>query len=1358
MVPTNQIDSVKLTVLQRFLETSHSYSFYEANLVIAQRCLGTYLWGECNEDDLLNYATQHWPSHVEHLNGSSQRSTIKNSVVKFLTEEEHFEDWLEHLDLRPITKDPCWSNSRERKLEACFSSPPSALFAVSCFGLIEYLESNEFIENLDVNQLNKYDTSGLYLAARWGHTELVRTLLRLGAAVDAPGHQYGKPLQAASFGGHEEIVRVLLEQGASFSATDNGEYSSPLHAALASDHGHVAETLIDCGLQLVTQKQFADALETASFKGNIPIVEGLLSGKVGLFTPNIRPDPLQVALFGGKTRKAARLLQDCVDITEEGGYFGNALAAAIASRKLAFVQSVIDAGAKLDVRGRFGFPLRAAVLANHLGIAKYLLEKGADPNINDNELGDPLQAAASSGNVDMMLLLLSHDASVDGFGGHFGNTLQAASFHGHEQAVRLLIEHGATLSHKHGNILGRYRDALQAAVYAGRENIVEMLLAAGAEIYPGRILRGYPCTINSRPKRIALPGPRTGAGQLDIPAELGPLEVAARRGNVTLVEKLLAHGATIDARDANLEDDEFHHGCAYTALQIAAFWGHLTVVNCLLDHGADINAVRQTLGVPLQAALEANHFDVAEVLLSRGADIDKHWAMFGSCLQVFSERGHIEAVKFLLDRGANLEDPGGKNGNALQVACNAGCIDIVQILLDRGADVRAPGGNLGNALQAASITKNLKIVELLLRQGIEVDSVDNVPETALCHAADNGDEQMVILLLQQGAKVEGNSTQSIDERHQKLEPMDTILQEKKDLVATPLLLAAMSGHESIISILLRNGANAHRQGQLRTRPSRSIDEPRLDGLSCTPLVAACYWGHASVARRLFRHDPWGYTSHDTFTFAVKTALGCKKKDVSGILLHEAICAKFKAEQLDGAFRYACAEGCTDFVENILKHYSLINWPKALLLAADRGRSILVEVLLCNGADMNVSDKYGNLALNLVIQNIKKHRNSCWTFNPPCWIEILGILLMAGADTTDLTGKIKTIYPDIARSGSIDVWTALDCRQIHALEDPALSSKALVWASGDGNIDKIHYLAAKHVPSTTTVKSAVLAAIRRGRDMIPTIEALLNINTLFSPNDNKEENDNSDNEPLVIASDEGYTEVVAMLLQHARHGTPVIEAALRVAIRCGHVPCAHLILDSQIWKPAERLVLCSRFIPHCFPICSKDMLTYMFDQGVSPNTRHPETGETLLYIAAIKGDDDGAKSLVSHGADVHLNGGYYGTALHGAAVSGSWGMVELLLLAGADVNAQSARAGTPLIAVMAQKWDFTCLKDMFEFSCLTSCHQCCARVLLGWDADVDAKAGELGTAPLAAEKVGNKFGIKMLLGDGEVGDSSSDCSD
>ncbi|KAI3082048.1 hypothetical protein CBS147343_2991 [Aspergillus niger] len=1341
VVIDNVADTFRLAhvTVREFLEKNSNDAILEANLTVSRRCLGTFLWGEFSEDGLLHYATRYWPAHVQQLNGSHQRHEIQAVMTEFFTQEEHFEDWIEHLDERPVEEGYRWSNSLERKLEACFASPPSALFTVSCFGLSEVLDFPEVMEMIDVNQTNRHGTSGVYLAARWGHTGVVRKLLQLGADVNGPGYQYGGPLQAAAFSGHEDIVRALLDSGATFSSTEKGEYSSPLHAALANGHDNIAEILIDSGLQLVTQKQFADALDTASFKGFTNIVQHLLDSKAGSFTPNICPDPLQVALFGGKARQAKRLLQSCTDINEEKGYFGNALAAAVASRKLALVQLVVDAGARLDARGRFGLPLRAAAITNQLDIATYFLDKGADPNTKDEDLGDPLQAAASFGKLDMTLLLLSHDASVDGCGGHFGNALQAACFNGHEQAVRLLIDHGASLDRK-----GRYRDALQAAVYSGNERIVEILLMAGAKLNPGREGRVYLCSCSERTQRLALPGRRNGTGQLDIPTELGPLEIAARRGDVKLVEKLIAKGATIDAPDANEEDNDYHNGCAYTALEIAAFWGHLGVVQCLLDRGADIDAIRQTLGTPLQAALEGGHFDVADALLFRGAEIDKHWTMFGSCLQVFSERGDIETVEFLLQRGANVEDRGGENGNALQVACNAGHIDIVKLLLDSGADVRSRGRNIGNALQAASLAGHLDIVKLLVHRGIGVDEADGNSETALCLAAKNGDEHMMNFLLQQGAKVDGNSILSGD-RPDNLESGGEV-ERDENLVAIPLHLASVHGHESGVYILLQNGANVHAKGKLRLKQTGPSDECDFSKLLCNPLFAACFWGYESIARRLFQYDPWGYAIHGTFTSAVETSLARKKESIATMLVQEAVRAGFQAEQLDGVFNYACAEGYAGIATQILEFCGLERWPDAILVATKQGRSAVVEALLQNGADMNARDVHGNLCLDIAIEKVQKFRHTWWGSNPPNWIEVVRMFLCAGAESNDLPSKIKIIVPDVVQRGSLDAWKAVDRRQYDVANHVELYPRFLIWASETGDLDKIDYVAGKYEPSTGEIKRAVVAAMEGVRNNLPPVEALLKLKTPLFFSD-KEDGEN-DKEPLVLASSEGYSEILAVLLQYATHSSSIVEEALKTAISRKHVTCTRLILDSQFINPSERLEICSRLIQHCFPFCSKKMLEYLLDEGVSPNTRDPETGETLLYIAARKKDSKGVNILISHGADVHLMGGEHGTALHAAAVSGSWKTVELLLSAGADINARGGDYGTPLVAVMAQKWRETCWKAEFNMSCSWECHRCVARVLLEWDADVDAE-GEFGTTLQAAEMVGNEVGMKMLTGEDEV---------
>lgn len=1123
-----------------------------------------------------------------------QRATVHPLLIDFFTQEEHFEDWLEHVDDLPVEEGSNWSNSLERKLDALLSSPPSALFVLCCFGLIEVLEHPIIRDQLNLEQRNKHDTSGLYLAARMGHTKVVAELLNQGVGVDSPGYQYGTALQAAAFAGHNDVVKLLLESGASTASA--GEFSSPLQGALANGHRSTAEIMLDSNFQFLEQSQFDKALETASYKGYVDIVQRLLGGEAGNFTPKDRPDPLQVVLYGGKARKTAELLQKCADINEEKGYFSNALQAAIAGGKSKLVKSVVEAGAKLDRRGRFGYPLRAAAIADSIEIVTYLLDKGADPNAVDEELGDALQAAASKGNLEIMVLLLDNHAAVEGRGGFFRNTLQAAAFGGHDLAVRLLLDQ---CPYNEWHERGRYRDALQAAVYAGHSHIVELLIEHGGQLNPGRLGRVYPCSVGRQLKRRALPGIRERRGQFDIPHELGPLEIAARHGNVGLIRMLLGEGAPVDARDADPQDTEHQNGCAYTALQIAAFWGHIAAVECLLDMGADPNAVRQTLGTALQAALEGSNFDIANLLLARGARIDEHWTVFGSCLQVFSERGEIRVVEYLLRNGARIEDRGGENGNALQVASDAGQLDVVHFLLNHcGTDVNAPGKSNGSALQAASASGHHRVVNLLLDNNAKLES------DALVRAAAHGHKEVLRLLLRRGAIASSTTPLKDGDAYS-----DTICDfndgEDNSAVgastrATALHQAAYYGHQAIVSLLVENyQTNVHLEYKMPRLQSGTHEEWNYSERSGNAMFAACYQGFATVARLLFLHDPWGYVKRSKFAPALEVSLACKREKVVVTLVHEAVGVGFKPEQFEHLFEFACKNGHAYFVDLLLNYFSLTDWPSGLL--------------------QNVTPGHGD------------------------WIEVIRVMVKAGACVDDLKGKLDDIRRAVPKNGRVEALELLERRGCYLFPDAASYSEALLAASQAGQAEMVRHLCGKRIPRALDIQAAILETSKAKAGDAEVVRVLLSLNVALAW---------TDNEPLRTACEYGHTEIVRLLLQLVQQGVTAIEAGLEAAAKNGHVECARVILDLQDER-FDRSKICTRVLPRCLPFrqYGEEMMDFLLSQGAEPDTRRPN-GQTMLYTTARNGWATGLKALLQHGADPNLKGGEHGTALLVAAVSGS----------------------------------------------------------------------------------------------------------
>ncbi|OBT58918.1 hypothetical protein VE04_00567, partial [Pseudogymnoascus sp. 24MN13] len=121
--------------------------------------------------------------------------------------------------------------------------------------------------------------------------------------------------------------------------------------------------------------------------------------------------------------------------------------------------------------------------------------------------------------------------------------------------------------------------------------------------------------------------------------------------------------------------------------------------------------------------------------------------------------------------------------------------------------------------------------------------------------------------------------------------------------------------------------------------------------------------------------------------------------------------------------------------------------------------------------------------------------------------------------------------------------------------------------------------------------------------------------------------------------------------------------------------------------------------------------------------------TPLYVASLFGWTDIIEQLLSAGANINAQGGKYGNALQAASATGHKKIVELLLTAGANINAQGGRYCNALQAASAKG------------------HKKSVELLLSAGASINARGGEFGNALQAASYKGHTEVVGVLLSKG-----------
>jgi ankyrin repeat protein len=253
------------------------------------------------------------------------------------------------------------------------------------------------------------------------------------------------------------------------------------------------------------------------------------------------------------------------------------------------------------------------------------------------------------------------------------------------------------------------------------------------------------------------------------------LRSAVHDGDVPAVQALLDGGADVNAKDET----------GTTVLMLAALNADAGIMKLLLSKGADVSAQNKSGASALLWALPDE--DKVKLLLDHGAKFPD-----GAVFAAAAISGGSRTLKLLADKGANLRVS--KAGfTPLMAATRGGDLDTFRLLIAQGADVGARTKSGYTALYgAASWPESAAIVSLLLDKGadpktrLETSGLAADVFTPVMAAVMRGDTESLKRFLDAGADVNVQGG---------------------DFGRTALLMAATTGREDVVQLLLNKGAN-----------------------------------------------------------------------------------------------------------------------------------------------------------------------------------------------------------------------------------------------------------------------------------------------------------------------------------------------------------------------------------------------------------------------------------------------------------------------------------------------------------------------------------------------------------------------
>ncbi|MCL1998173.1 MAG: ankyrin repeat domain-containing protein [Turicibacter sp.] len=1150
---------------------------------------------------------------------------------------------------------------------------------------------------VDLGAVDNGKQTALNIAASRGHLEMARWLIEVGSPLENGNIEGRAALSRAANNDHVEVMGVLKTHGADLEQTDRNGLT-PLSVAVNRRQETAARFLLERGANVNAICNLGrNALHYAVQNGMFAMTELLLANGVNAGLVDMYGlTPLDIAKRGrdstlvGLLEKAenSRNFEHSVksEKLKNSGKFGKPPNESpqtpippptILNTVIANVENVEKVGAvqSTDDALMQKYPdLISAVQGNNLKLAEHYIKNGANVNqifydFQNNIRKSIMSIAIERAGLDIVKLLA--DAGVDinerfnrldpDFKNDVADLIISEDFNPTERLFpnnvvfdrikRAFQAAGRDINEELRPQFSPYQsDYMIEAIDRRKTDVIRFLMEHGFDI-------------------AAVPDGREKSYYLDelvsvfsfhrddeALATLTPLFVVESENfDIFAIKKLInsntiavprAYYASIISKcaDINEQDDS-----GQTLL-------HYALSKYFLRKNSEKNQENPS-DFWISAILDRDEVDV------NIADYEERPPLYFACTNATDE-----IVRRLLRMGANPAALCGRESEPLIITlCRKRRLDIMQTFSEFGADFSRTDAKGNTALHLACLSQDREMLGLLLGEWADVNAADKYGDTPLFSLLQKG--------LSSSARGENTRPKNWRTSHV-IEMLDMLLNAGADVdslnynLQTPLFVCAANEQNlPLCKHLIQAGA--------------AVDTADSVGNTCLHYAVSA--NRMAIARFLLENgaDPNAKNNSDETPYS----LALKDNRRAIISLIEKFEIRIDGDDLDAAFMRACKNGARGVAETLIKQGNIDvtyvdNLGRTPLhYVAAKGMVALAKFLIEHGVDVNYRDMHEQTALHFC----------------PSQKEVFKLLIEMGADVNIADDNGVLPIHLVANRGQHDLLQLL----LENGAEPAVTDRGETLL---------------HVAAYTRSRECARVALAHGIDpnqadstgVSPLIVSVAGnqkeiAKMLLAAGAAMDGQDTNGNQGLHIAVMRGFKDMLALLLEYGADVNALNNdgfAPLHLAAHHGYKDIFKFLLDKNADSSLK-----TGLGKSCIDIASENNHRELLELIAIREKRRPTTpttpqtpspsekleileilsenpsksldsdGNTALHMAALQGNTNEVKRLLSSGTDPNAANNNGVTPLHLAAYIGNADILRILIQHGADTTAKTKAGRT-----------------------------------------------------------------------------------